>query len=28
MREKVAIEPIFQQFQSDADFQKLIRGTQ
>jgi tetratricopeptide (TPR) repeat protein len=28
MREKVAIEPIFQQIQSDPDFQKLIRGSQ
>jgi hypothetical protein len=28
MREKVAIEPIFQQFQSDPDFQKLIRASQ
>jgi len=28
MREKVAIEPIFQQLQSEPDFQKLIRASQ
>ena len=28
MREKVAIEPIFQQIQSEPDFQKLIRASQ
>jgi len=28
MREKVSIEPIFQQIQSDPDFQKLIRASQ
>jgi len=28
MREKVAMEPIFQQVQSESDFQKLIRASQ
>jgi hypothetical protein len=28
MREKVAIEPIFKQLQSEPDFQKLIRASQ
>jgi hypothetical protein len=28
MREKVAIEPIFQRIQNEPDFQKLIRASQ